>query len=222
MHLPKLSTSPFAHLMRPTPPAKGADPTAKTEDEVKTSPTETTGTAEAPAAPPAAAADEPADKDKKDDKDPKAEEQPDDKDKKDKTGKSKKAEDDEGDDDSDRDDDDKPEARAARARERGRILAIVISEGAHAYPAAALRLALSTSMPRKDAIGVLAAMLESAPPKDEKSSDQPGRAALRDRMAETKIPNVGTDLPAAGATDSGATAGFITASYEKALGTAKK
>jgi hypothetical protein len=58
------------------------------------------------------------------------------------------------DDDSERD----PKMRAARGRERGRIRAILLSDGAHHSPMAAIHVAVSTSVSRDNAIAALATL----------------------------------------------------------------
>ncbi len=87
-----------------------------------------------------------------------------------------------GDDDTDEDDDKDPKAKAARARERGRIAAIMSSNAAMANPAAALRMAVQTSMSRDTAIATL------------KDIGPSGRANTgRDRLMQVNIPDVGQD-----------------------------
>jgi hypothetical protein len=97
--------------------------------------------------------------------------------KKKKSKKVKKAEDEE-----DETDEDEPEARAARARERARIDAIMNSSAAQRSPAAALHIAIHTSMPRYAAVKMLRAMV----------ADMPKAGALRDRMASYANPDIGS------------------------------
>jgi hypothetical protein len=104
--------------------------------------------------------------------------------KKKKTKKQKKAEDEE--DEEDEEDDGDPEARAARGREKARVLAIMNSTAARSSPgasAAALNVALNTSIPRHAAIKMLGAMVAHMP--------KSGVGSLRDRMASVVNPDIG-------------------------------
>ncbi len=96
-----------------------------------------------------------------------------------KKAKAKKAE---GDDDDDKEDEKDPKARAARARERGRVAAIMASDGAAANPVVAMRMAVSTNMSRAAAIGALQDM---QPPGGARG------AAARARLAGVDVPDVG-------------------------------
>ena len=84
------------------------------------------------------------------------------------------------------DEDSKDEAdagtRAIRLREKSRIKAIVNCQAGLANPAGALRLALSSTMPRHAAIKLLVSMAENVPQ---------GRDNLRDRMMGLPGINVG-------------------------------
>lgn len=127
-------------------------------------------------------------------------------------GKKAKAEDDEeeeGDDNSDREDDDEPKARAARSRERGRIKAIVLSDAGKANPVAAMHLACGTSMSRRQAVNMLAAMGPATP--------AASGNGLRERMANAPQPDIGEDTPAP-ASGAQATAQAIIAAGKKARG----
>jgi hypothetical protein len=74
--------------------------------------------------------------------------------------------------------------RAIRLREKSRIKAIVNSEAGLANPAAALHLALSTTLPRHSACKLLGGMNQTVPQ---------GRENLRDRMMGVNAPDVGVD-----------------------------
>ncbi|HXR23786.1 MAG TPA: hypothetical protein VN742_00395 [Candidatus Binataceae bacterium] len=89
----------------------------------------------------------------------------------------------------DEDDEKKPDARAARARERARIDTIMSCAEAKQLPGAALSLALNSSMPRHQAVKMLASMAADL------SSGANRRAALSERMASIPQPNVGLDGP---------------------------
>jgi hypothetical protein len=91
----------------------------------------------------------------------------------------------------DKADDKNPDARAARLRERARIKTIVHSVAGKKSPDAALHLVLSSSMPRHAAIKLLTSMNENV---------QPGRDALRDRMAGTAQPDIGVGAAQSSAT----------------------
>jgi hypothetical protein len=113
-----------------------------------------------------------------------------------KSKKSKKAEGDEEDDEKD-----EPEARVSaadvariRAGERKRISAIVSSEAGLANPDAAYELAVNSDMPTANAIAMLRAV---GPAK----AQAPAKDNLRDRMANTKQPDIGAggdEAPAPG------------------------
>ena len=122
---------------------------------------------------------EPDDDDEEEEQDEADDESGDGKTKKKKSKKAKKAE-----DDSDDSDEKKPDARAARAREKDRIRAIVTSEAGLRFPAAALNVALESSMPRHVAVKTLARMTAGLPAGG-------NRTSLRDRMAGERIPEVG-------------------------------
>lgn len=113
-------------------------------------------------------------------------------------GDEKKKDEDEGDDDAKASDDDDEtddqdmSARSARARERRRIRAIMVSASGRADPIAAAHLAMDTSMPRAQAIGLLTAMQagrEGAPAAAAPSA----REGLRSRMDSVPNPAVGAD-----------------------------
>lgn len=185
----KASTSPFAHLGRPA--AAAGDDDKKKEDAKK---------AKAEGDDEDKKGDETKD-DAKKSKKAKAEEGDDEEDdddepKKDKAkGKAKKAKADEDDGDDDMEDEEQdPDAKSARARERARIRAILVSEPGKANPVAAAHLATGTSMPRGQAIEMLAAMQAGQPVAA--AAVEPKRDNLRDRMADVPNPTVGSDAAA--------------------------
>lgn len=85
----------------------------------------------------------------------------------------------EGDDETDGEDEADSKMASARARERGRIAAIMSSEAAVANPAAALRLAVTTSMSRDAVVATL------------KDIGPAGRSG-RDRLMGVTVPDVGS------------------------------
>lgn len=127
--------------------------------------------------------------------------------KKKKSKEVKKAEDKEDDED-----EKKPDARAARAREKARIRAIVNSSAGLRFPAAALNVALESSMPRHVAIETLARMTAGLP-----SGGGGAAASLRDRMAGVQVPDVG-----AGDTQSPANTGTAQATAAAIIAAGKK
>jgi hypothetical protein len=97
--------------------------------------------------------------------------------------KKKKSKKNKAEDDTDEEDEDEPEARAARTREKDRIRAIMSSPAGRQLPAAALRVALDTSMPRHAAVKMLAGMASDLPK---------GRGdSLRERMGGERLPDIG-------------------------------
>jgi hypothetical protein len=115
--------------------------------------------------------------------------------------KRKAAEDKDGDDK----DDDDVEA-AARARERSRVQHIVNSPAGLENPIAAWCIALETSIPRDEAVTVLAALgATTTTPRTQRHD------SLRDRMASEVNPNVGVGAPSGGPdlSTSEGTAAFI-------------
>ena len=93
-----------------------------------------------------------------------------------KTKKKQKAEDQEDDED-----EDNPEARAARGREKARIRTVMSSPAAQRFPAAALKVALDTSLPRHAAVAMLNTM----------TSEMPRGSSLHDRMSRTPPLDIG-------------------------------
>ena len=181
----KASTSPFAHLGRS---AKAVDDDEETKkDDAKSAKNAEDGTDDdkksddAKKAKKAKATDD-------DEKKPAAEEGDDDEGMKGKAKSKGKAKADDEDED-DEDDEKKPEARAARSRERARIKAILVSEPGRANPVAAAHLATGTSMPRGQAIEMLAAMQAGQPA----LAAEPKRDDLRSRMSEVPNPSVGSE-----------------------------
>ena len=113
--------------------------------------TETTVRQAAASIPPLVAQDDEDDTDDEEDDEDKEKSQG----KKTKKDKTKKAQDDKKDDD---DEDKKKEDEKSRAQERHRILTILDSEPGKAIPQAAMHIALNTTLPAADAIGVLGSM----------------------------------------------------------------
>ena len=138
------------------------------------------------------AADKDEEKEKDEDKSKKSKAEDEDKKKDDDEDKSKKSKAEDGDEEKDKDkdkskksedDDEEPEARS-RASERARIKAIIESEPGQANVEAAYELAVNSDLPAANVI----AILKSVGPK----SSTGARDELRDRMAETKQPDIGT------------------------------
>lgn len=108
--------------------------------------------------------------------------------------KAKKASDEDEDaDQADEDDENDTDAKAARGRERRRIRAILVSEPGKANPVAAAHLATGTSMPRNQAIEMLAAMQAGSTQAAAGPAPAASRDTLRTRMAEVPNANVGTE-----------------------------
>ena len=99
-----------------------------------------------------------------------------------KKSKKRKAEDQEDDED-----EKKPEARAARAREKDRVKAIMSSPAGLRFPAAALQIAIGSSLPRHKAIKMLNAMTKDMSP----GAGPAAADSLRDRMAAVQQPAIG-------------------------------
>ena len=200
----KSGTSPFAHLARPPKAADGDDDTKKKDDAAKKAKADEDGDDDSKKddkkkddakKAKKAKADDGAGKDADDedsaDEDGDDDSKKDDK-KKDDAKKAKKAKADDGDDSDDMEDEEQDkDARVARARERSRIRAILVSEPGKANPVAAAHLATGTSMPRGQAIEMLAAM--QAGQVGASAAAEPRRDNLRDRMAEVPNASVGAE-----------------------------
>lgn len=106
--------------------------------------------------------------------------------------------DDDGGDETDEEDEDEPEARAVAKRQRGRIAAILNSEPGKALRESAILLATGTSMPRTQAIAMLASFQAAAPAAAAKPAQTEQRDQLRDRMASVEQPNIGVGDAASG------------------------
>ena len=198
----KSSTSPFAHLARTPKATDGDDDTKKKDDAAKKAKAEddesekddTKKKDDAKKAKKAKADDEGDDEEKEDAEDGDDESEKDDTKKKDDAKKAKKAKADDGDDADDMEDEEPgKDARAARARERSRIRAILVSEPGKANPVAAAHLATGTSMPRGQAIEMLAAMQAGQVGASASAAAEPRRDNLRDRMAEVPNAAVGSE-----------------------------
>lgn len=131
------------------------------------------------------------------------EEEDDDQDENKRSKKKKKAE-----DDQDENDENEPDARAARSREKARIATIMNCPAAKRFPAAALTMALDTSVPRHAAVGALAAM---------SSGVREAGGSFHDRMnALRMIPDVPADGPENGEP------GSVDATVQRILAAGKK
>jgi hypothetical protein len=218
--VPAAGKSPFAHLARSKPNAAEDDKDDKKDKKdasEKDEGEEDDEEDEDKKSKKSKKAKKAADDDEDDSEDASAEEDDEnceeDEDDKKKSKKSKKAADD-GDDDSDREDEDDTEARKARGRERGRIRAIVLSSAGKLNPVGAMELACGTSMPRRQAIGVLQAMGAPA------ASSPRQTDALRNRMSGVETPEIGSGdaRPDANASPAKATAEAIIAAGKKRRG----
>lgn len=81
-------------------------------------------------------------------------------------------------------------AAQARARERARVAAILGCPAAAANIAAAAQIATGTTLPRAQAIALLATLAPAA------AATPPGRPSLDERMAGVETPALGTEPPA--------------------------
>jgi hypothetical protein len=194
--VPKVGTSPFAHLAKGK--NKAEDDEDKKKDDAKAEDEKDEDKDKAEDDEDKKKDDAKAEDDKDEDKEKAVDDEGDDSvdnDEKDKKSKkSKKAKSEEGDDESDGEDEADAKSKSIRARERGRILAIMTSDAGLANPEAAARLATKTALPRSEVIAMLHAVGPSAA-KGARSDN------LRNRMANTDQPKIGTDdaaAPAAG------------------------
>lgn len=102
-------------------------------------------------------------------------------------------------------------AAQARARERARVAAILGCPAAAANIAAAAQIATGTTLPRAQAIALLATLAPAA-------AAPPGRRSLDERMADVQTPSLGTEPPAP--TGAAAEAGRILSAARRARGEA--